>query len=74
MFPHLQQHGYENPEYGVYVLKSYPSKEKTLKDMLAWGCQGKAIQDSKTMFPKMLTNIGSLKILVLLSSWVITCN
>jgi hypothetical protein len=23
-----------NPEYGVYFRKSYPSKEKTLKDML----------------------------------------
>jgi hypothetical protein len=35
MFPHLQQHGFENPEYGVYFRKSYPTKEKTLKDMLA---------------------------------------
>jgi hypothetical protein len=34
LFPHLQQHGFENPEYGVYFHKSYPSKEKTLKDML----------------------------------------
>jgi hypothetical protein len=25
---HLQQHGFENPEYGVYFLKSYPTKEK----------------------------------------------
>jgi hypothetical protein len=28
MFPHLQQHGFENPEYGVYFHKSYPTKEK----------------------------------------------
>jgi hypothetical protein len=35
LFPHLQQHGFENPEYGVYFRKSYLSKEKTLKDMLA---------------------------------------
>jgi hypothetical protein len=35
LFPHLQQHGFENPEYGVYCHKSYPSKEKTLKGMLA---------------------------------------
>jgi hypothetical protein len=34
LFPHLQQHGFENPEYGVYFCKSYPTKEKTLKDML----------------------------------------
>jgi hypothetical protein len=27
-FHHLQQHGFENPEYGVYFRKSYPSKEK----------------------------------------------
>jgi hypothetical protein len=28
LFHHLQQHGFENPEYGVYFRKSYPSKEK----------------------------------------------
>jgi hypothetical protein len=55
-FHHLQQHGFENSEYEVYFHKSYPSKEKTLKDMLAFGIQGKAYQDSKT------TKIGSLKI------------
>jgi hypothetical protein len=27
LFPHLQQHGFENPEYGVYFHKSYPTKE-----------------------------------------------
>jgi hypothetical protein len=26
-FRHLQQHGFENPKYGVYFCKSYPSKE-----------------------------------------------
>jgi hypothetical protein len=35
LFPHLQQHGFENPEYAVYFRKSYRTKEKTLKDMLA---------------------------------------
>jgi hypothetical protein len=35
LFPHLQQHGFENPKYGVYFRKSYPTKKKTLKDMLA---------------------------------------
>jgi hypothetical protein len=35
LFPHLQQHGFKNPEYGVYFHKSYLTKEKTLKDMLA---------------------------------------
>jgi hypothetical protein len=61
LFPHLQ-HGFENHKYGVYFRKSYPSKGKTLKDMLAWGSQGKAIQKSKTLFAEMLTNSGSLKI------------
>ena len=28
LFHHLQQHGFENPEYGVYFRKSYPTKEK----------------------------------------------
>jgi hypothetical protein len=28
LFLHLQQHGFENPEYGVYFRKSYPKKEK----------------------------------------------
>jgi hypothetical protein len=37
LFHYLQQHGFENPEYGVYFRKSYPSKEKTLKDRLAFG-------------------------------------
>jgi hypothetical protein len=46
----------------VYFRKSYPTKEKTLKDMLACGIQGKACQDSKTLFAEMLTNSGSLKI------------
>jgi hypothetical protein len=61
MFAHLQQHGFEDPEYRVYFRNSYPSKEKTLKDMLAGGSQGKAIQESKILFAEVLTNSGSLK-------------
>ena len=61
-FHHLQQHGFENPEYRVYFRKSYPTKEKTLKDMLARGIQGMAYQESKTLFCRMLTMSGSLKI------------
>jgi hypothetical protein len=64
MFHHLQQHGFENPVYGVYFRKSYPTKEKTLKDILACGNQGKANQGSKTLFAEMLTKSGSLKIQV----------
>ena len=62
MFHHLQQHGFKTPEYRVYFRKSYPSKEKTLKDMLAFGNQGKAYQGSKTLFAEKLTMSGSLKI------------
>jgi hypothetical protein len=62
LFHHLQQHGFKNPEYGVYFRKSYPTKEKTLKDMLAFGNQGKAHQNSKTPFIEKLTKSGSLKI------------
>jgi hypothetical protein len=62
MFHHLQQHGFKTPEYRVYFRKSYPSKEKTLKDMLAFGNQGKVYQNSKTLFAKKLTISGSLKI------------
>ena len=36
--------------------------KNTLKDMLAFGNQGKADQESKTLFAEMLTNCGSLKI------------
>jgi hypothetical protein len=62
LFHHLQQHGFENPVYGVYFRKYYPSKEKTLKDMLAFGNQGKAHQNSKTLVCRKLTMSGSLKI------------
>jgi hypothetical protein len=62
LFHHLQQHGFKNPEYRVYFRKSYPSKEKTLKDMLAFGNQGKAYQESKTLFAEKLIISGSLKI------------
>jgi hypothetical protein len=35
--------------------------KKTLKDMLAFGNQGKAHQSSKTLFAEKLTMNGSLK-------------
>ena len=41
--------------------KTYPTKEKTLKGMLAREIQGMAYQESKTLFVEMLTNSGSLK-------------
>jgi hypothetical protein len=45
----------------VYFRKSYPSKEKDSKDMLAVGNQGMAYQESKTLFAEKLTMSGSLK-------------
>jgi hypothetical protein len=42
-------------------------RKKTLKDMLAFGNQGKAFQDSKTLFAEKLTMSGSLKSQFLLS-------
>jgi hypothetical protein len=36
-------------------------RKKTLKDMLAFGNQGKAYQESKTLFAEKLTMNGSLK-------------
>jgi hypothetical protein len=42
--------------------KTYPTKEKTLKGMLARGSQGKACQESMTLFAEKLTMSGSLKI------------
>jgi hypothetical protein len=62
LFHHLQQYEFENPEYRVYFRKSYPTKEKTLKDKLAYGIQGKGCQDSKTLFAEMLIISGSLKV------------
>jgi hypothetical protein len=61
LFPHLQQHGFENPELSV-LSQVLPDKIKDLKAMLAWGSQGKAIQEPKIMFAEMLTNSESLKI------------
>jgi hypothetical protein len=37
-------------------------RKKTLKDMLAFGNQGKAYQNSKTLFTEKLTMSGSLRI------------
>jgi hypothetical protein len=37
-------------------------RKKTLKDMLAFGNQGKAYQDSKTLFAEKLTMSGYLRI------------
>jgi hypothetical protein len=61
LFPHLQQHGLKTLSMECTFASLTRQKKKTLKDMLAWGSQGKAIQESKTLFAEMLTNSGSLK-------------
>jgi hypothetical protein len=45
----------------TFAILTYQRK-KTLKDMLAYRNQGKAYQDSKTLFVEKLTMSGSLKI------------
>jgi hypothetical protein len=62
LFPHLQQHGFDNLEYGVYFRKSYPTKEKDSQGYAGLRELGKANQKSKTLFAEMLTISGSLKI------------
>jgi hypothetical protein len=42
--------------------KNYPTKEKTLKGMLARGIQGMAYHNQRLCFAEMLTKSGSLKI------------
>jgi hypothetical protein len=61
-FHHLQQHGFENPEYECTFASLTHQRKKTLKDMLAFGNQGKPYHNSKTLFAEKLTISGSLKI------------
>ena len=68
LFHHLQQHGFANSEYRVYFRKSYPSKEKTLKDMLAFlGIKVMLNKIQRLLFAEKLTMSGSLKNPFLLS-------
>jgi hypothetical protein len=56
-FPHLQQHGSKTLSTECTFASLTRQKKKTLKDMLAWGSQGKAIQESKTLFVEMLIKV-----------------
>jgi hypothetical protein len=62
LFHHLQQHGFENPEYGVYFRKSYPIKEKDFS-RICWlvGFKVKLIKDQR-LFCRKAYYSGSLKI------------
>jgi hypothetical protein len=62
LFHHLQQHGCETLSTECTFASLTCQRKKTLKDMLAFGNQGKAYQDSKTRFAETLTMSGSLKI------------
>jgi hypothetical protein len=62
LFHHLQQHGFENREYGVYFRKSYPTKGKKLSMICRLvGFKVKLVKIQR-LFAEMLTNSGSLKI------------
>jgi hypothetical protein len=68
LFPHLQQHGFENPVYGVYFRMSYPTRKRLSRICWFEGVKVRLNQESKTLFAKMLTISGSLKIQFLFSS------
>jgi hypothetical protein len=53
-FHHLQQHGFGNPEYGVYFRKSSRQRKKALKDMLAVRNQSKAFKIQRLLLQKSL--------------------
>jgi hypothetical protein len=57
----------------VYFRKSYPSKEKALKDMLAFGNQGKVQQDSKTLLQKSLLWVDPEEFILLVRLTKVTC-
>jgi hypothetical protein len=48
------QQGLTNPEYSIVLRKTYPTKGKDSKGMLALGNQGTGIQESKFFLQKSL--------------------
>jgi hypothetical protein len=57
MFPHLQQHGFENPEYRVYFHKSYSIKEKTLKICWLDGVKVRLFKNQRLCLQKSLLTV-----------------
>jgi hypothetical protein len=58
LFPHLQQHGFENPECGVYFCKSYPTKEKRLS-RICWleGVKVRLFKNQRLCLQKCLLTV-----------------
>jgi hypothetical protein len=58
LFHHLQQHGFENPDYGVYFRKSYPTKEKDFS-RIYWlvGFKVKLIKNQRLYLQKSLQTV-----------------
>jgi hypothetical protein len=54
LFPHLQQHGFENPEYGVYFRKSYPTKEKDSRICWLEGVKVRLFKNQRLCLQKCL--------------------
>jgi hypothetical protein len=71
LFHHLQQHGFETLSTECTFTSLTRLRKKTLKDMLAFGNQGKVYQESKTLFAQKLTMSGSLKSTFLLLGQVV---
>ena len=59
LFPHLQQYGFENPEYGVYFHKSYPIKEKDSQGYAAglWDSRYSLIENQRLCLQKCLLEV-----------------
>jgi hypothetical protein len=62
LFPHLQQHGFKNPEYEVYFRKSYPSKEKDSQGYAGFWESRLSLSIFRDSLAEKLTMSGSLKI------------
>jgi hypothetical protein len=62
LFHHLQQHGFENPEYEIYFRKSYPSKEKDSQGYAGFWESRYGLTRFKYCFAEKLTMSGSLRI------------
>jgi hypothetical protein len=55
LFPHLQQHGFKNPECEVYFRRSYPSKEKDSQGYAGLrGVKVRLFKNQKLCLPKCL--------------------
>jgi hypothetical protein len=60
LFHHLQQHGFENPEYEVYFRKSYMTKEKDFSRICCLvGFKVKLIKNQRLCLQKSLLTVDA---------------